>query len=63
MTWDVSARARCWAQGMNYRLAATRGSAAIRIALIRLALRRRRDIPDLVVLAVDQTRSEHYVSG
>ncbi|HET9898470.1 MAG TPA: hypothetical protein VFQ44_26370 [Streptosporangiaceae bacterium] len=48
---------------MNYRLAATRGSAAIRIALIRLALRRRRDIPDLVVLAVDQTRSEHYVSG
>jgi hypothetical protein len=43
---------------MDDRVAALRGSAAIRFALIRIALRRRDNMPELVVLAVDQTREE-----
>lgn len=44
-------------EAMGDRLAALRGSAAIRCCLIRIALRRRENIPELVVLALDQEQA------
>jgi hypothetical protein len=38
------------------RIAAVNGAMAIRFALIRVALQRRDNIPELVVLALEQTR-------
>lgn len=49
----VDGRVRRRSSGLDERFAALAGSVAIRLSLIRMALRPRDDIPELIVLALE----------
>jgi hypothetical protein len=63
VTYGFGDRFRRWARLPDDRIAAAAGAAAIRFSLLRMALRRRDDIPELVVLALEQVRDQEHAQA